>query len=329
MSIKQFIRKASLIIGGDDGHALDLSKLRFRFAIRRGDYQTPNTADVRVYNVSDETADRVFQCSPTAEFTRVVIQGGYDGNYGILFDGTIKQIRRGRESPTDTFIDITAADGDRAYNYAISAVTLEASQTGAKDQIAVILEGMKKQGADIGYLPEITSNPLPRGKVIFGMSRDALRQVADNTGTNWSIQDGKVNLIPKSAYIPGDIPVITSATGMIGLPTQTQNGIHVRALLNPNFKIGQVVKLDNKSIQGYRFGLGILDGVNNEWTKQTAKTNADGLYYVMIADHIGDTRGNEWYSDLLCLAVDASMSPEYLKNKSYVSPRVGPVREFG
>lgn len=328
MNTEQYIRKASLIIGGDDGHAIDLSELRFRFAIRRGDLQTPNTADVRVYNVSDDTADRIRQLLPQPEFTRVVIQGGYDGNYGILFDGQIKQIRRGRESQTDTFIDITAADGDRAYNFAISAVTLEAGQTGAKDQIAAILAGMKKQGADIGYMPEITSNPLPRGKVIFGMSRDALRQVADNTGTNWSIQDGKVNFVPKSGYIPGEVPVITAATGMIGLPTQTQNGIHVRALLNPNFKIGQVVKLDNESIQGYRFGLEIGSTTANLWSKQTAKTNSDGLYYVMIADHIGDTRGNEWYSDLLCLAVDATLPKEYIPRQGVAQP-IGPVREHG
>lgn len=329
MSTKQYIRKASLIIGGDDGQALDLSDLRFRFAIRRGDTQTPNSADIRVYNVSDDTANRIRQLLPQPEFTRVVIQGGYDGNYGILFDGQIKQIRRGRESQTDTFIDITAADGDRAYNYAITAITLEANQTGAKDQIAAVLGSMAKKGVGTGYLPEIAGNPLPRGKVFYGMSRDALRQLAKNTSTNWSIQDGKVNFTPKSAYIPGEIPVVTSATGMIGLPTQTQNGIHVRALLNPNFKIGQVIKLDNASIQGFRFGLGIQNGPGNEWTKLIAKTNNDGLYYVMIADHFGDTRGQEWYSDLLCLAVDASMSPEYLKHKSFVNPSTGAVREFG
>lgn len=328
MGVKQFIRKSSLIIGGDDGQALDLSELRFRFAIRRGDLQTPNSADVRVYNVSDDTADRIRQLLPQPEFTRVVIQGGYDGNYGILFDGQIKQIRRGRESPTDTFIDITAADGDRAYNYAISAITLEAGQTGAKDQIAAVLGGMAKKGVGTGYLPEIAGNPLPRGKVFYDMSRDALRQIAKNTSTNWSIQDGKVNFIPKSAYIPGEIPVVTSATGMIGLPTQTQNGIHVRALLNPNFKIGQVIKLDNASIQSFRFGLGIGNTTGNMWAKQVAKTNADGLYYVMIADHFGDTRGNEWYSDLLCLAVDAILPSDYIPRQGVASP-IGPVREYG
>ena len=40
------------------------------------------------------------------------------------------------------------------------------------------------------------------------------------------------------------------------------------------------------------------------------KTNADGLYYVMRANHVGDTRGQDWYTDLLCLSVDATVTKE-------------------
>lgn len=305
---KQYLRKASLIVGGPDGDALDLSALRFRFAIRRGDRQTPNSADIRVYNVSDDTADRIRQLLPQPEFTRVVIHGGYDGNFGVLFDGTIIQVRRGRESQTDTYLDITAADGDQAYNFSVSALSLAAGST-PNDHVQAILADMAKHGVTKGYIPELPGNPLPRGKVIFGMSRDELRNVAENTDTSWSIQNGQLNMIPESSYMEGDVPVITSATGMIGLPEQTQNGINVRVLLNPNIKIGQAVKIDNKSIQGFRFGLGVRQMLTNENTELQAKTNADGLYYVMCADHIGDTRGNEWYSDLLCLAIDATITP--------------------
>jgi len=29
----------------------------------------------------------------------------------------------------------------------------------------------------------------------------------------------------------------------------------------------------------------------------------------MLAEHSGDTRGNEWYTDLLCLAVNKTAGP--------------------
>ena len=305
MSVRQYLRKASLIVGDNDD-ALDLSELRFRFAIRRGDIQTPNTADIRVYNLAPNTSQRVQK-----EFTRVVIQAGYDGNFGLIFDGTIKQVRRGRETPTDTYLDITAADGDRAYNFAVSAISLAAGQTSPRNAVEMIVRDMARHGCSQGYIPDtLPDQPLPRGKVIYGMSRDALRILAENTDTTWSIQDGKVDLVPLTGAKPSaDIPVITSATGMIGLPEQTQNGIRIRTLLNPNLKIGQVVKVDNESIQRMRFGLGVENQVQNQFNALAAKTDDDGFYYVMLAEHSGDTRGNEWYTGIICLAMDATTVP--------------------
>ncbi|WP_457818986.1 hypothetical protein, partial [Staphylococcus aureus] len=72
------------------------------------------------------------------------------------------------------------------------------------------------------------------------MARDFMRGAARTAQAVWSIQDGKVQLVPETSYRPGLIPVITSETGMIGLPEQTQNGITVKMLLNPYVKISQL-----------------------------------------------------------------------------------------
>lgn len=330
MSVQQYLRKCSLIVGNDQGNAIDLSALRFRFSIRRGDIQTPNSADIRVYNLSDATADHIRQMLPTPEFTRVVVQGGYEGNYGVLFDGEIKQIRRGRESQTDTYLDITAADGDRAYNFSMTAMSLAAGST-PNNHVQCILKDMATHGVTQGYVPDLPGNPLPRGKVLYGMNKDLLRNIAKNTQTAWSIQDGKLVMIPLTAYLPGEVPVITSATGMIGLPEQTQNGIKVKVLLNPNLKIGQKVILDNKSIQQYRYSLSPLQKGANEARATAIKTNNDGQYYVMVAEHTGDTRGTEYYTDLLCLAIDATMTPELAKQLGTRFPNqdIGEIKRSG
>lgn len=324
MSVRQYLRKASLIIGPDSGDAIDLSELRFAFSIRRGDTQTPNTADIRVYNLSDQTALQVDK-----EFTRIVVQAGYDGNFGVIFDGTIKQIRRGRESPTDTYLDITAADGDSAYNFSTVAVSLAAGSK-PDDHVNVILQGMTEHGVSRGYIQPVESNGLPRGKVIFGMAKDELRKVAINTNTNWSIQDGKLQMVGINAYMPGEAVEINAATGMIGQPEATQNGIRVKTLLNPNIKIGGVIKLNNRDIKQFRFSLREGpngDAVSNQWAKQAIKTNDDGMYYVMIADHSGDTRGHDWYSDLICLSIDTSIPKSYIDRMSPIP--AGAVKPYG
>lgn len=326
MSVLQYLRKASLIIGqnsDDENNALDLSTLKFTFKIKRGDYQTPNTADVRVYNVAPKTTLQIEK-----EGTRLVLQAGYDGNYGVIFDGQIKQVRRGRESATDTYLDITVADGDSAYNYSMSAFALAAGSK-PNDRVAAILENMALNGVVGGYVPDLGGNPLPRGKSVFSMSRDELRNIAFNAQSSWSIQDGKLNMIPITAYMPGQIPIITAATGMLGLPEQTQNGIRIKCLLNPNIKIGQVVKLDNESIQRYRYGTGVSDQLTNETLNIQIKLNNDGLYYVMMAEHSGDTRGEEWQTDMICLAVDATITPLFAPTFPIGQQYVNSIKRFG
>ena len=325
MSALQYGRKAELIVGSFEASrgALDLSALRFRFGISRGDMQTPNSADIRVYNVAPDTINAIEK-----EFTRVIIQAGYEGNFGIIFDGLIKQVRRGRESATDTYIDITAADGDSAYNYSISAFSLAAGAT-VNDQVSAIIGEMALNGVVGGYIPDLPGNPLPRGKAVYGMSRDELRKLAFNASSTWSIQDGKLNFTPLTAYQPGEIPVITAVTGMIGLPEQTQNGIRIKCLLNPGIKVGQAIKLDNESIQRYRYSLGVTDQNTNEQVALQSNINNDGLYYVMIAAHSGDTRGQEWFTDIICLAIDATITPLFAPKYPVGQEYVNSIKRFG
>ncbi|GAA0807687.1 phage protein [Cupriavidus gilardii] len=322
MSTRQFGRKVSLIIGQDSGEAVDLSELRFRFDVRRGDLQTPNSARIRVYNVSKQTAQRIER-----EFTRLVLQAGYPGNYGIIFDGTVKQVRRGRESQTDTYLDITAADGDSAYNFAVVNTTLAAGSTAA-DHVAAACTAMNPYGVSQGYLPELPRNPLPRGKVMFGMAREFMRWTARTCQTVWSIQDGKVVMVPETSYMPGEIPVITSETGMVGLPEQTQNGITIKMLLNPSVKIGRLIQIDNASVQRYEYSLNVGQQAQNERIEEQAKLQDDGYYYVMIAEHHGDTRGNEYYTDVICLAADVTVLPDSFRTQAAVPPD-NVIKRFG
>ena len=325
MSVPQYLRQISLKIG-NDSEAIDLSELRIRFSVRRGTISTPNTADIRVYNVSAETARK----SQLKEFGRVALQAGYAGNYGVIFDGTIKQVRRGRESQTDTYLDITAADGDSAYNWSVINMSLAAGST-AQDHLKSAVQAMEGRGITMGDSAQLSTNKLPRGKVMFGLTRDVLDNLGRTQDVSWSIQDGKMTLIPNTAYLPGDTIVVNYQTGMVGLPEQTQNGVNVRMLLNPSVKIGRLLKLDNASIQQYRYGVSLRDQASNELIKNQISLDTDGIYKVLIADSFGDTRGQEWYTDVICVSVDATIFNKDLLNSK--TPGAigdpGPVKPYG
>lgn len=298
----QFGRDISCVVAAATGNGLEFKDFRVVFNVHRGDFQTPNTCDIRIYNLSDQTANLIAQ----KEYTNISLKAGYVGNTGLIFKGDIKQFRKGRENALDSYVDITAADGDEAYNFAPISVSLKAG-TPASGIASALANAMAAKGVTQGYTPNFPAgNGAIRGRVLYGMTRDEIRDFAWANGCSWSIQDGQFVLIPLTSYIPGNVPLISAQSGLVGVPEQTQSGIHLKVLLNPNIRVGQTIKLDG-TVNLLRYGLD-TDAVTGNLRLQNAiKTNAQGLYYVMVANHSGDTRGTPWYTDLTCLAVDATV----------------------
>jgi hypothetical protein len=323
---QQYLRRFSAIVGSPGGAGIDFTDFYCNFVVRRGDNQTPNSCDLRIYNLADNTANKI--TNPN-EFTEVVIQAGYAGNYGIIFNGTIKQVRLGRVDQKDSYVDITAADGDEAYNFApITASLAAGSKPGTV--AGFLLDALKVHGVtaggglyDYGYAPKLTDNGSIRGQVLYGMARDKMRDFAFENDCAWSIQDGKLTLIPFTSYIPGTMPLVTPQTGLIGVPEATQQGIKVRVLLNPFMRIGTCFVLKDATINQYRFGLDAASLADNLYLQSVIKQSPTGQYYIMNVAHSGNTRGNEWYTDIVCLAADASIPASAAPNALFaVAPAI-------
>lgn len=294
----QYIRKVTLLVVDAGGKTLDLSELRIRFAVKQSSAETPNAADIRVYNLSPDTAVQV-----KTQFKKVILQGGYDSNFGVIFQGNIKQVIIGRESATDTFIDIIAGDGDLAYNFAIVATSLVKGST-QNDQISACLAATAPLGVTAGGNSTVSATQKrPRGKVLFGNARTYLREVAQTTQSTWSVQNEQVQFVPAKSYLPGTAVLLTATTGMVGTPQQTTQGVNVKCLLNPYIKINGRVKLDNKTVQLLKVDLTLKPGGQTN-VQMPLATN--GVYFVLAVEHSGDTRGVDWYTNVICLYIDST-----------------------
>lgn len=302
---KQYLRKAGLMLVQGE-KALDLSQFQFRFQTVQQDEESPNNCSIRVYNLKAETVRKVRK-----EYSRVVLQAGYEGTaFGVIFDGTIKQFREGRENNITTYLDILAADGDIAYNWSIVNQSLAAGSS-FSDRVNAITGSMKGNGVDPGKItyPD-TGGILPRGKVLFGYAKAAMREQTQTMGSTWNISNGKLNVIPLDGYLPGEAVILTSRTGLISRPEQTQDGIRARCLLNPRIVVGGTVRINNKSINqtvaapGQEIPGGQLAYNQYAGFQRFATVASDGLYRVYVAEHVGNTRGTEWYTDLICLTVN-------------------------
>jgi len=338
---RQWLRQVLLIVApasGKDG--LDLSEMRIHFsAISRVTSVEPDILEARVYNLAPKTIDSLMAMSivppgqivspkqtfsvPASEATglpgnkqaatntapaQVLLKAGYPGNFGTIFQGQLVQIRRGRESPMDDYVDIYAADGDASHRWGIMNTTLSAGWKAADiaKQAVKACEPYQLGGGDFPTDTDPAQTPGPRGRVCFGQVRDRLADIASTHRVEWWIHRNNLEFVPVSAYKPGDAIVINSKTGMIGLPQQTNFGVSVRCLLNPGVGRGSRIKIDNASVQRQQF--------SSTQSKETAFINsilasnldADGVYKVLMVNHTGDTRANEWYTEAECITVDST-----------------------
>lgn len=294
----QYLRRCSLVVGKASGEALDLSDLHIRFRVWQGITSTPHHATIRVYNLSADTSNRVQN-----EFTELQLQTGYgDDSLTGLFSGTLIQKRAGRENGTDTFLEMLVQDGDTAYNWCVVNTTLASGYTLA-DVHGSILKALGDYGIQQGVTPQFATTAAPRGKTMFGMAREFLDDLSETSGNLWHFSGGELNLHPKVGYLgdPTQALVLTSETGLIGMPAQTIDGIIVRCLHNANIKVGALIKLDNMSIQRARYSADYQ--AINEAIPSLAN---DGLYKVLTVTHEGDTRGNAWYTEMICSAEDGT-----------------------
>lgn len=271
--------------------------LHCTFEINASDVETPNTAFITIYNLSDATTKQIIN-----EYDNVILSAGYkNGNFGTIFKGAIKQFKRGRERNVDNYLKIRAADGDFIYNFGTVNVTIPKG-TSPLQQLNILAAS-----AGIGVDPNaggflqggVILNP--KSKAAFGLMRNYMRDLATTHNCRWSIQDGVLTFIPLNGYLPGEAVQINSLTGMIGVPEATDDGIHITTLLNPLIKVGSVVQIDNKAIAQAtpeRFGLNF-----SRPPVPLATVTNDGFYRVLVVEHRGDTRRTDWYTELTCLSL--------------------------
>jgi len=301
----QYLRKCSLIVSAGT-HGLDLSQFKIVFRTQQMDEASPNLAIIRIYNLAAADAQKIKN-----EFQQVTLQAGYqDGNFAIIFQGQIMQVKIGRESAIDSYVDIMASDTDLTWNFGLINQVLAKGST-AQTRFNTLMSAAAVYGVSAapGAAANLsaTGGVLPRGKVLFGLARDQLNTLTESQLASWSIQNGKVTVVPETGYLPGEAVKINSRTGLVGVPEATQDGIELRVLLNPFIRIGTRVQLDQAEINTTTVRAQGFPAYSD--VSFFASTATDGIYRVLVAEHSGDTRGQEWYTKLVCLAVDSSAAP--------------------
>jgi len=288
MTHPRFIRKFRVQVIDGNNIALDVSDLRCTFRIEKiGAKQTSNYGDISIYNLAADTQADIVKFG-----MRVVVEAGYqDGEYGKIFDGNIFQPLWDRENVVDNVLTLHCFDGETELNRNFITMTVQASHDQRTD-VLHIMDNARNKFAKGQITEEIDTTKMPRGKVFFGCPKKYFREISNANNSQWSFVDreliiGNLTNIPQSEAL-----VISPETGLVGTPQQTQDGVEFRSLLNPSIKIQYPplqVKIDNSAIRQQKIMLGQLQ----------TRLDQDGFYYVASVIHSGDTRGDDWFTDVV------------------------------
>jgi len=301
-STLQWRRVCEVAIGTAPNGLLVRGDLRIQFEITKTASRTPNTARIRIFNLTPDHENQI-----RGEYDEVLVNAGYEGAQLQIFRGNIRHFFRPREDQ-DFISDIDAADGDRAFRNASVNTTFPAGTTPDQmvDHVVEKLTGITK-----GYTA-LKGAGLPRGKVVSAPAPKILDRVAKQSDARWSFQDGKLEIVPADSTLPTEAIVLSSETGLLGTPVVDDKGIKAKCLLNPRIRVNGKVKIDNNlfkaRIAQQRVAKPGAKAPRKPPTRRNlVRLDPEGIYKVTRVVHKGDTRGDEWTTEIDCVALDKSI----------------------
>jgi len=171
-------------------------------------------------------------------------------------------------------------------------------------------------GISVGDISDLEASPqgtakLPFGKILYGRPGDIAANVARTAYSSYYIGPNGINvrtLAPSTAGAPpqwvygpawpGNVAVqpkypLQYTPTLIGSPQQTQDGVVFRVLIDSRVKLGDIVALD-------------LSAINQlpqyPYTGQRkAFIDQNFTYVVAQIRHVGDTRGQDWYTEITAI----------------------------
>lgn len=260
---------------GEEARAIE--NLSMKFEIQKSNVGVPNAGFVEIFNLSDATESFIQE---RGEQIRVF--GGYPGVTGLLFNGDIRKITRGRTGP-DRITRVELGGNVRKLTRAIFSRSYSGNVS-----IAQIVQDALPSFALSNDLTELLPDKQKSDFAFDGRTSDLLDRLLLPNGVTWHESDGVISFSLRNR--PDDlvtIPVLRAGSGLVGIPGKTDTGVNFRTLLNPYIQINKPVKLES--------GVLGLSGGGRDQNVRAGET--DGIYKIKTLVHKGETRGQAFYTE--------------------------------
>jgi hypothetical protein len=269
MNKTQFLRDIKVEVSGLSGSGIEISGLRMSFDIVKSinsKTNSSNNCELVITNLSDTTLNEI------KKDYKLKIYAGYKQQTALIFVGDITNVEVELSNANKNVI-INAIEELNTVDNKKSSISFNKNAK-TSNIISVI---SSKFGIPVKKLSSGVIKSHKSGFSFIGSLRDVLTKICNNSQLEWSMDNGTIQIIENNGT-NNEQYLINKNTGMLSIPKtldnkNRNNGWEIQTLLNPNYKIHGIVKV------------------------QSEKMDIENCRIVSIK-HTGDTHGNKWKSIL-------------------------------
>ena len=250
----KYLRKVRLTASGSGGGIvinpgpLAQHEIMIAFSVQKTISSQANAATIDIYNLAESTRNAMGK-----ELDQIKLEAGYagavgsEGNVGIIFEGQIRDPKHTR-SGVDIITTLTCGDGDAAFRRGTISKSFPKG-TKVETVMEELYKQFEKEGVRKGEwkFPEGMKG-FERPYAMCGGCKREADTIGRGKGFYWSIQNGVMEVVPGDGYIGGST-LINSQSGLIGVPTITDNGIEIDILLDPEIRPGRRITVQSQVLE--------------------------------------------------------------------------------
>jgi hypothetical protein len=283
-----FDRVCKVVIEGAGIITIEYAKIQFE--IIKSKNAKENTAKVEIYNLAPNTRKLI-----TEQEALVRIFAGYAQNKGLIEigQGDISKVKHNRDK-TEVVTEIYIAEGLRIIRDNPISISFSSK---SKLKLSNVLDTLKtKSNTKYSFrLIDIDeSKTIENGYSDLGSLDQILNNLGMQFGFEWSVQNGTITIKGTKKSVANEIMLLTPSSGLILHPesvkqvsrklgkssiTKQDKKINsIQALLQPHLQIHDIIAIESQDLKG--------------------------KYEIQKITHKGDTRGNDWYSDMEVISLN-------------------------